>query len=205
LFLKANPPDWDESAREIARRFARATTFNQSAPRYGNLASQPQAFFCGDAVMQWRYNNPFTMTVTVSELDMDALGHTNNAVYVTWCEQCAWAHSNALGMDIATYRALDRAMVIRRSRYDYQRATAKGDHLIVGTWIVEWDGKTGMRRQFEIYRESDAVLILHGEMEFLCVEMTSGKIRRMPEKFIRSYGAAVLPHTAEVNPPLSNG
>lgn len=142
--------------------------------------------------MQWLYRDPFTLQVSVSAADMDELGHTNNAVYVKWCEQCAWAHSNALGMDIATYRALDRAMVIRRSKYEYERATVAGDRLVIGTWIVDWDGKTGMRRAFEIFRAPDGALILRGEMEFLCVEMSSGKIRRLPAQFVSGYGAAVL-------------
>jgi acyl-CoA thioester hydrolase len=142
--------------------------------------------------MQWRYPNPFLQRFTVAAEHMDDLGHTNNAVYVKWCEQCAWAHSNSLGMDIALYRQLDRAMVIRRSKYDYERATAAGDELVVATWIVEWDAKTGMRRQFEIRREQDEALILRGEMEFLCVQMSSGRIRRMPPEFISGYGAAVL-------------
>lgn len=142
--------------------------------------------------MQWGYPDPFTLNVTVMPHDIDELGHTNNAVYVKWCEQCAWAHSNALGMDIERYRALDRAMAIRRSKYDYERATVAGDCLVIGTWIIDWDGKTGMRREFEIYRERDGALILRGAMEFLCIEMSSGKIRRMPAEFISGYGAAVL-------------
>lgn len=142
--------------------------------------------------MQWQYPEPFTLWVTVENGDMDELGHTNNAVYVKWCEQCAWAHSNALGMNIDVYKQLDRAMVIRRSKYDYERATAAGDKLLIATWIVDWDARTGMRRQFEIRRQQDAALILRGEMEFLCVEMSSGKIRRMPPEFINGYGAAVL-------------
>jgi len=145
--------------------------------------------------MQWQYPDPFTLRVSVGINDMDDLGHTNNAVYVKWCEHCAWAHSNALGMDIETYRRLDRAMVIRRSKYDYERATAAGDNLVVATWIVDWDAKTGMRRQFEIRREQDDAMILRGEMEFLCVEMSSGKIRRMPTEFVSGYGAAVLSAT----------
>jgi len=142
--------------------------------------------------MQWRYNEPFILRVSVGAQDMDELGHTNNAVYVKWCEQCAWAHSDALGLDIGKYRELDRAMVIRRSKYEYERATVAGDNLVIGTWIVEWDGKTGMRREFDIFREQDGALILRGAMEFLCVEMSSGKIRRMPPEFIVGYGAAVV-------------
>ena len=60
------------------------------------------------------------------------------------------------------------------------------------TWIVDWDAKTGMRRQFEIRRQQDGALVLRGAMEFLYVEMSSGRIRRMPPKFISGYGVAVL-------------
>jgi acyl-CoA thioester hydrolase len=48
---------------------------------------------------------------------IDGLHHTNNAVYVNWCQQAAWAHSVAIGLDLERDRALDRAMVIRHSEY----------------------------------------------------------------------------------------
>ena len=48
----------------------------------------------------WDHPNPHTLRTHVTAGDIDGLNHTNNAVYVKWCEQAAWAHSVALGLDL---------------------------------------------------------------------------------------------------------
>ena len=60
----------------------------------------------------WDRPSPFTLALTPAAEHIDGLGHTNNAVYVQWCEQAGWAHSEALGLSLADYRRLDRAMAI---------------------------------------------------------------------------------------------
>ena len=66
----------------------------------------------------WDYPSPHRLAVCPQPADIDGLNHTNNAVYVKWCEQVAWSHSVALGLDIEDYRRLDRAMAIRHGGYD---------------------------------------------------------------------------------------
>ena len=67
-----------------------------------------------DLVTGWDRPLPFTLALTPSAEHIDGLGHTNNAVYVQWCEKAGWAHSHALGLSLADYQRLDRAMAIRR-------------------------------------------------------------------------------------------
>ncbi len=139
----------------------------------------------------WDYPQPFTLATRVSPEDIDGLQHTNNTVYVKWCEQVAWAHSVALGLDLDSYQTLDRAMAITRSEYDYLQASRAGDDLLVGTWIEDWDRKLTMRRRFQILRPADGVTLLRGLMRFACIEISSGRPRRMPQAFIDGYDPAV--------------
>ena len=67
--------------------------------------------------LNWDHPNPHILHTRVEEDDIDGLQHTNNAVYVNWCEQVAWSHSVALGLDLDAYHRLDRAMAITRSEY----------------------------------------------------------------------------------------
>jgi len=67
----------------------------------------------------WDHPRPHTLRTQVAAQDIDGLNHTNNAVYVNWCEQVAWSHSVELGLDLERYRTLDRAMAITRAEYDY--------------------------------------------------------------------------------------
>lgn len=140
----------------------------------------------------WDHPQPFTLHTRVGADDIDGLEHTNNTVYVKWCEQVAWAHSVALGLDLAAYQRLDRAMAITHSEYDYLQASREGDELVAGTWIVNWDRKLTMERQFQILRPADGVTLLRGMMRFVCIEISSGRPRRMPPEFIAGYGPAIM-------------
>ena len=79
--------------------------------------------------MTWDFPQPFTLPVSPSVIDIDGLNHTNNAVYVQWCEKIGWAHSEALGLNLTDYQRLDRAMAIRRGEYDYLLPTLLDDKL----------------------------------------------------------------------------
>ena len=146
----------------------------------------------------WDFEKPFTLSLRVEPEHIDGLEHTNNAVYVNWCEQVAWAHSESLGLDLDSYRRLNRAMVITRSEFDYLRASRLGDVLEAATWIVDWDGKLTMERRFQIRRPVDNATVLRARMRFACVELDSGRPRRLPGEFVASYGPAVIagPDTA---------
>ena len=142
--------------------------------------------------MEWDWADPFTLDAQVSEKHIDGLNHTNNAVYVKWCERVAWSHSVSLGLDLDCYRKIDRAMVITHSEFDYLQASYLGDELAVATWIVQWDQRLTMSRRFQIIRKSDGVTLLRAGMNFACVELSSGKVRRLPPEFIAGYGPAVI-------------
>ncbi len=145
------------------------------------------------AMLEWDLPSPFTIEVTVVAADIDGLQHTNNAVYVKWCERVAWAHSESLGLDLASYRQLDRAMVITRSEFDYLAASRLGDNIVVATWLTNSDGKLSLGRRFQVQRVSDSTTLLRGRMKFACVDLSNGKPRRMPAEFISAYGDAVIP------------
>ena len=140
----------------------------------------------------WDFPNPFTLRVTVAQQHIDGLQHTNNAVYVSWCEQVAWAHSEALGLDLASYQRLNRAMVITNSEFDYLQASRQDDELQIATWIVSWDAKLTMQRCFQIVRPADKTTVLRARMKFACVALDSGRPRRLPPEFIEGYGSALL-------------
>lgn len=147
--------------------------------------------------MDWDYPHPFILPVTPQPGDIDGLNHTNNAVYVRWCEQAGWAHSERLGLRLDDYRRLDRGMAIRRGEYDYLLPTLLGDSLLLATWLVAGDGKLSMARRFQLVRESDGATVLRGHWDLVCIEIASGRPRRMPAEFIESYMPAVALATGE--------
>jgi len=140
----------------------------------------------------WDHPHPFTLATRVTAADIDGLQHTNNTVYVKWCERVAWQHSESLGLGLDSYQRLDRAMAITRSEYDYLAASREGDDVLIATWIVNWDGKLTMERRFQVVRPADATTLLRAMMRFACIELSSGNLRRMPQEFIQGYSPAII-------------
>jgi acyl-CoA thioester hydrolase len=141
--------------------------------------------------MVWDYPHPFTLPVQPLATDIDGLNHTNNAVYVQWCEKTAWAHSEALGLNLADYQQLDRAMAIRRGEYDYLLPTTLHEQLTLATWLTASDGKLTMERRFQLIRNVDQLTVLRGRWDLVCIELSSGRVRRMPPEFCQVYLAAM--------------
>ncbi|MDO8653602.1 MAG: thioesterase [Undibacterium sp.] len=142
--------------------------------------------------MIWDFPQPFTLPLVPLASDIDGLHHTNNAVYVRWCEAIGWSHSEALGLCLADYQRIDRAMAIRRGEYDYILPTVLNDKLTLATWLVASDGKLTMERRFQLIRDSDQTTILRGRWELVCIEVSSGRVRRMPPEFCQIYLPAVF-------------
>ncbi len=78
-------------------------------------------------------------------------------------------------------------MAIRRGEYEYLLPTVLGESLILATWLTGGDGKIAMERRFQLIRERDGVTVLRGRWDLVCIDISSGKVRRMPPEFLDAY------------------
>lgn len=147
--------------------------------------------------MNWDLQSPYTLDILVRADDIDELGHANNTVYVRWLERCAWEHSMSLGLGLTQYKELDRAMAVLRHEIDYLAAGYEGDELVMATWIIHWDKKLRMTRHFQLCRKSDGVTLLRARTTFVCIELSSGRPKRMPQIFIDQYGKGLTEASPE--------
>lgn len=141
--------------------------------------------------IDWDYDKPFVQEVEASAEHIDGLNHVNNNIYGQWCEQAAWAHSESLGISLKDYQELDRAMAIVRSEYDYLLPALLNEELLVATWLTENDGKLNMQRRFQIVRKADGKTLVRGLWKFVCIQISTGRPKRMPELFVDKYGQAL--------------
>lgn len=139
----------------------------------------------------WDWAKPFTQEIIVSTQEIDGLGHANNANYVRWMEDCAWQHSQSLGLGLDEYQRLNRAMAVIRHEVDYLASAYQNQTLIMGTWIREMDNKLKMNRYFQLIRPDDQVTLLRAKTTFACIELSSGRPKRMPTEFIEGYSKAI--------------
>ncbi|MCH2098395.1 MAG: thioesterase family protein [Pseudomonadales bacterium] len=137
--------------------------------------------------LPWDRPDPYVIRIEVQPEQIDLLGHTNNVHYLSWLQDCAWAHSVARGVDGDHMVRIDRAMAVRESRMHYLGATFAGDVLWVGDWITACDGRLRAQRSFQIIRASDQATVLRAVIDYVCIAIGSGRPTRMPEPFARAY------------------
>lgn len=139
---------------------------------------------------RWDVPTPFIERVRVGAEHLDQFGHTNNVVYLQWLEKVAWAHSISLGLGFDTYETLGAGCVARRHELDYLAATFSGDELQLGTWIDECDGKFTMWRAYQIVRVADGKTVMRARTHWVCIDLKSGRPKRMPAEFVAAYQPA---------------
>ena len=135
----------------------------------------------------WDYPNPFTVSIKVSNNEIDQLGHANNQVYLDWMMKAAYEHSESLGLSVNDCLSIGVAMVAKRHEINYLSATFINDNLIVGTWIATNDNRFRSMRKYQIIRMDDQKTILRSETDWVSLNIKNGKPQRMPDKFIRCY------------------
>ena len=125
----------------------------------------------------------------VTSGDIDAYDHVNNSVYMTWFDRVAWAHSAALGLPIETCLQLDRGMAVLRSVIAYLRPAVLGDTVHVATWLLPADGKLRVRRRFQVRSAASGTTLARADIEYACIELSSGRPARWPPEFRERYVA----------------
>ena len=125
--------------------------------------------------------------LSVRPEDIDAYDHVNNAVYLGWLDRAAWSHSASLGVPLERCLALRRGMAAQRIEIDYLRAALRGDHVQAATWIVGADGRLRAQRRFQVRRVTDGATLARARIDYVCINLDSGRAARMPEIFARAY------------------
>lgn len=134
---------------------------------------------------------PHVIELSVLAEDIDAYGHVNNAVYLTWLDRAAWSHSAALGVPLEQCFALRRGMAAQRIDIEYLRAALSGDVVQAATWVVSADGRLRAQRRFQVRRVVDGATLARARIDYVCINLDSGRATRMPELFARAYVATV--------------
>lgn len=140
--------------------------------------------------LDWKVASPHVIRVVVSEADIDGFGHTNNVVYLGWLENAAWSHSQHAGFGLDAYHRLGYGLVARKHELEYLLPTVVGDELLIGTWISGNDGKLSVYRDYQIIRVGDGRTVLTGSTHWVCIDMQSGRPRRLPAEFVNGYQPA---------------
>jgi acyl-CoA thioester hydrolase len=133
--------------------------------------------------MTWDLPEPFIHERVAVHTEIDGYGHVNNAIYVAWLDGCAWAHSISRGITPELCRRLNRGMAVWRTQLNYLGAALEGDVIEVATWPVLNDTRLRIERRFQVRRKATGETLLRALLHYVCIDLQTGKARRMPEEF----------------------
>jgi acyl-CoA thioester hydrolase len=101
----------------------------------------------------------FVHTLQVRFRDCDPMGHTNNAVYLTYLEQTRFAHWRSLwGCGSPQLPPGLPGVILARVECDYKRPSRYGDTLEIHMTVVEI-GRTSFRYEYEMVNEEGRTVL----------------------------------------------
>ena len=101
----------------------------------------------------------FSHRLEVRFRDCDAMGHTNNAVYLTYLEQARFAHWRSLwGFGTPQLPPGLPGVILARAECDYRRPAKYGDILEIRLTVAEI-GRTSFRYEYEIVDEAGRTVV----------------------------------------------
>ena len=139
------------------------------------------------SALNWDHPNPFVIAIFAQQNDIDRYEHVNNSVYIRWLDECARENSRFVGINPDAASKLGFGMAVRDSYVTYLASAHLGDELLVGTWITKTDGRLRNTRQFQIIRKSDGTTLIRARLDYVCINIQSGKPCKMPELFRENY------------------
>lgn len=128
----------------------------------------------------------FDLKIKVKPEHIDILGHVNNVVYVEWMQDVATAHIETLGVGLKEYLEMKHAMVAVEHHVQYRKAAMLDDEIILRTWFNDINALYSFR-QYAFFRASDKSLLFTGSTKWACIEISSGRPKRMSPTFIQAY------------------
>ena len=137
----------------------------------------------------------FDLQIKVKPEHIDILGHVNNVVYVQWMQDVASAHIETLGVGLEQYLEMKHAMVAIEHYVQYRKAALLGDDIILRTWLYDVNALYSFR-QYAFFRASDKSLLFTGNTKWACIEIATGRPKRMSPTFIQAY----QPIDSEIDP-----
>jgi len=143
---------------------------------------------------------PVVMTIQIRWRDLDALGHVNNAVYLTYFELARLGYIRALLGDDAprdprTLLPIDFQFILAEVTCHYRSPATLADRLAAAIWVAQVGRKSFV---FE-YRISDEVtgrLVAEGCSTQVWYDYAAGESQAVPADIVarmeRLQGAAIM-------------
>lgn len=136
-------------------------------------------------------SGPFTLRRRVAWQDVDPAGHVNNAMYLSYVEECGTQILPAYGWPAERMAAAGFAIIVRQHRIEYLQQAQLNDELEVTTWVFDVKRATAMRH-YAITRVSDEVLMARVRTLYVWVNPATGQPARVPGHFLQEFAPNIV-------------
>ena len=149
------------------------------------------------------------MTARVARVRLQlAAGGEAFSAYARLLEEAATLASAEAGYPTSWYARESTAWVIRRSTIDCATPLARAFDLEVATWVADFR-RVRSRREYEVYVPPDTLPALTAHTDWVYVDRTNGRPRRIPNAMMNAFVAdgalARLPRPPLDLPPAHDG
>jgi acyl-CoA thioester hydrolase len=131
---------------------------------------------------------PVKLAIQIRWRDLDALGHVNNAVYLTYFELARLAYIRALlGADAAidprTLLPVDFQFILAEVTCHYRSPATLGDALTVAIWVSQV-GRKSFVFEYRITDEVSGRLVAEGCSTQVWFDYAAGESRPVPTQIV---------------------
>jgi acyl-CoA thioester hydrolase len=122
--------------------------------------------------------------------DLDATGHANNAVHLSYIEDCGLQAIAAHGWPIARMQAEGLAVVARRHHIEYRQPAMLDDELEVTTWPSGVEDGAAVRHTI-LTRLSDGAPISRARTLHVWLDLSTGEPTAIPRAFWAEFAPGI--------------
>jgi acyl-CoA thioester hydrolase len=141
----------------------------------------------------------FAHVITVSQADIDELGHVNNTVYLRYVEDVTRAHAIHIGMGLEGMRENGAVPVARKHIIQYHKGAMLHDQLEVSTQITIANGPRAARHN-EVRLVKDGTLLVEIDSDWVWVDPVRYRPRVPAREILDAFGVT----DERVRPPWRN-
>ena len=117
--------------------------------------------------------------------------HVNNAVYLSYVDDCGIQVAAAFGWPVERMTTENFAIIVRRHQIEYLQPAILDDELEIVTWVSDVKRATAIRH-YTMTRVSDGVLVAQAHTLYVWVDIASRKPIRIPPQFLADFAANIV-------------
>lgn len=130
---------------------------------------------------------PFLCDLQIAPHEVSrAIPHVANVEYVRWLDRAAELHSDSLGYTRERMLESGTMWFVARHEIDYLAEVWPDDHLIVATWVRDFD-RIKSWREYVILRPGDQAPVCRAATLWVYVDLARRRPVRVPEEMVQAF------------------